>query len=129
MTKLASGLPKDTRHNGLARLAPQMLRSPKSRHLMLAVVDCSKITEDVTSGEHEPTARVLRIEKVHPDDMAEAERLVRRALEHRSGDTVLPIDLERDIEDWIGQGYTIDLATGEILPVADQLQDDPGEDA
>lgn len=125
MTKLASGLPKDPRHNGLDALAPKLLANPRHRYLMLAVIDCSKITEDVTSGSLEPTARVLRIEQVHPDDVTDAERLARRALEHRSGDTVLPLDLERDIEGWLGEGFRLDESTGELVPTDDAPE--PGE--
>ena len=123
MTRLAAALPKDATKNGLDAIASELLLEPLKRHLVLAVVDCSKITTDTATGDCDATVRVLRIEQVHPDDVAEAERLVRRALEYRSRDTVLPIDLERDLESWFGKDVTVDLATGVVTVPADGLID------
>jgi hypothetical protein len=69
------------------------------RHVVLAVVDCKKITTDMDTGEVEPTARILRIEAVRRDDYDQAARLLRRSLEDRHGSTVLPFDTEQDLED------------------------------
>lgn len=129
MTRLSSGLPKDADKNGLSWIASDLVNRPHHRHLMLAVVDCSKITTDTDTGEKEPTARVLRIERVHPGDVAEVERFVRRALEHRRGDTVLELDVEREIEDWLGEGFELDPKTGELVPIEDEDADTgQGED-
>ncbi|MFD6029816.1 DNA translocase FtsK [Cellulosimicrobium funkei] len=117
MTKLSSGLPKETSGNGLSAIARDLVVNPMNRHVMIAVVDCSKITTDTSTGLMEPTARVLRIERVAPQDAETAERLVRRALEHRLGDTVLPIDLEEDISEWFGKGFALDPETGVLTPV------------
>jgi hypothetical protein len=117
MTKLSSGLPRDPEKNGLAWIARDLVARPMNRHLMIAVVDCSKITTDTDTGMREPTVRVLRIERVHPHDVPEVERLVRRALEYRSGETVLPIDVEREIESWLGAGFRLDPETGELVPI------------
>ena len=123
MTRLAAALPKDATKNGLDAIASELLLDPLKRHLVLAVVDCSKITTDTATGDCDATVRVLRIEQVHPDDVAEAERLVRRALEYRSRDTVLPIDLERDLESWFGKDVTVDLTTGVVTVPSDALID------
>jgi len=130
MTKLSSGLPKDPERNGLAWIGRDLLTNPQNRHLMLAIIDCSRITTDTDTGMREPTARVLRIERVHPQDVPEVERLVRRALEHRQGDTVLPIDVEREIESWLGEGFELNPKTGELVPVDDETvgHDAQGED-
>lgn len=126
MTRLASGLPKETSGNGLSAIARDLVVSPMHRHVMIAVVDCSRITTDTSTGLMEPTARVLRIERVAPQDAETAERLVRRALEHRLGDTVLPIDLEEDIEEWFGKGFKLDPETGVLTPTSEE-SDDAGE--
>jgi len=120
MTKLSSGLPKETSGNGLSAIARDLVVNPMNRHVMIAVVDCSKITTDTSTGLMEPTARVLRIERVAPQDAETAERLVRRALEHRLGDTVLPIDLEEDIEEWFGKGFKLDPETGVLTPTHEE---------
>lgn len=126
MTKLSSGLPKETSGNGLSAIARDLVVNPMNRHVMIAVVDCSKITTDTSTGLMEPTARVLRIERVAPQDAETAERLVRRALEHRLGDTVLPIDLEEDISEWFGKGFKLDPETGVLTPTHDE-PDDAGD--
>lgn len=125
MARLSSALPKDAEKNGLYAIERDLLEDPLRRHLVLAVVDCSKITTDTTTKAREATVRVLRIEQVHPDDAGEAERLVRRALEWRSGETVLPIDLEKDLDSWFGAGVTVDTTTGLVTVPSDGL---PGGD-
>lgn len=124
MPRLQSGLPKGDA-NGLSAIARHLIDAPLDRHLVLAVVDCSKITTDTATGEQEATVRVLRIERVHPDDVTEAERLVRRALEYRHGDEVLPIDIERDLEEWFGKGFELDPETGALTEVTDDEDDGP----
>lgn len=123
MTRLSSGLPKGD-ENGLTAIARQLIDDPLERHVVIAVVDCSKITVDTATGAREATVRVLRIEQVHPDDRLEAERLVRRALEYRHGDEVLPIDIERDMEEWFGKGFELDPESGELR----ELPSDPDGD-
>lgn len=125
MARLASGLPKDADQNGLFAIARELIEDPLRRHVVIAVVDCSKITTDTQTGAREATIRVRRIEQVHPGDTTEAERLVRRALEFRMGDTVLPIDIERDMEEWFGQGVELDTATGELTLPGDDAGDEP----
>lgn len=120
---MLSGLPKDPQKNGLDAIGRDLLDHPKQRRMVLALVDCSRIVEKVDTGEHEPTVRILRIEQVAPDDQAEAERLVRRALEHRSGDTVLPIDIERDLESWFGKDVEVDTTTGVVKVASDDGPD------
>lgn len=130
---MASGLPKDATKNGLTSIARDLLNEPLRRRVVLALIDSPKYTGNNETGEQEPVVRILRIEPVAPDDVAEAERLVRRALEYRSGDTVLPIDLEKDLESWFGKGVEVDLATGVVkVPSDDEqtlnLDDEPEDD-
>lgn len=129
MPRLSARLPKDPTQNGLEAIARDLLDDPLKRRIVIAVVDCSKITTDTETGEREATVRVRRIEQVNPADMAEAERLVRRALEYRCGDTVLPIDIERDLEAWFGAGVEVDPETGEVTVPGDDEPDDDGSDA
>lgn len=128
MTRLSAALPKDPTKNGLNAIARELLDDPLTRHLVIAVVDCSKITTDTATGARDATVRVLRIEQVHPDDVTEAERLVRRALEYRSGETVLPIDIEKDLTSWFGEGFEVDTTAGEVTVPDDALIDDPDVD-
>lgn len=129
MTKLASALPKGD-SNGLTGIARDLVDDPHRMHVVIAVLDCSRIITSTDTGEVEPTARVRRIERVLDVDLGTAERLLRRALEKRAGDTQLPIDLEEELEEIFGQGVTLDLDTGELTG-GDQVDDDDagGEDS
>ena len=111
MTKLASSLPGGDA-NGLVSIARELIDSPHDVHVVVALVDCKKITTDNDSGEVVPTARVRRIEVIGETDRDLAAKMMRRALEQRTGKTVLPFDLEEDLRAAFGR---IDPQTGEIL--------------
>lgn len=110
MTKLASSLPKGEA-NGLAPLALELIESPRTVHVIVALVDCKRVTTDMDSGDVEATARIRRIEWIK-QDKDQVALILRRAMEERTGKTVLPFDLEEDMRAAF-QG--IDPNTGEIL--------------
>lgn len=111
MTKLNAALPKGD-GNGLDALARQLIDQPHDVHVVIALVDCKKITTDNDDGTVEPTARIRRIEVVSQEDRDIAATMLRRALERRTGKPVLPFDLEEDLRAAFGR---IDPNTGEIL--------------
>lgn len=111
MTKLAATLPGGDA-NGLVAIARALIDSPHEIHVAVVLVDCKKTTTDNDSGEVVPTARVRRIEVIGEQDKALAQKMLRRALEHRTGKTVLPFDLEEDLRAAFGG---IDPQTGEVL--------------
>lgn len=78
----------------------------------MAIVDCKRSSIDHDSGEIVPTARIRRIEVIGDNDKDLAAKMMRRALEQRTGKTVLPFDLEEDLRAAFGR---IDPDTGEIL--------------
>ena len=97
-TKLASALPKDDQANGLNDIAANLVDDPTDLHVAVVVLDCSKITTDIDTGDETPTARVRRIEIItRDDDKATLGRLATRALEQRTGKTVLPLEMEDDL--------------------------------
>jgi len=96
MTQIFGSLPKDD-GNGLGRSVSAFINDPTRKHVVMAVVDTAKVTTNVDTGDVEPTLRILRIEEVLPEDANTAEQLIRRALEARTGDTTLPLDLEDEI--------------------------------
>ena len=110
MTKLNSALPKGD-SNGLDSLARKLIDEPESVHVIVALVDCKKITTEVDTGDIEPTARIRRIEVITEADKTTVAKMLRRALEKRTGKTVLPFDLEEDVRAAFGN---IDFKTGEI---------------
>ena len=111
MTKLTASLPKGD-GNGLDALARQLIDTPHDIHVVIALVDCKKITTDNDDGTVEPTARIRRIEAISEEDREVAARMLRRALERRTGKTVLPFDLEEDMRAAFGN---VDPHTGEIF--------------
>ena len=109
MTKLASKLPKGEA-DGLAALSRELIDNPQAVHVVVALVDCQKVTTDMDSGDVEPTARIRRIEC--QDDREVVGKILRRAMEKRTGKAVLPFDLEEDMRA-VFNG--IDPDTGEVL--------------
>jgi hypothetical protein len=101
VTRLAGNLPKGE-SNGLQALARQLVDTPEKVHAVLLLVDCKKISTDIDSGDIEPTARIRRVEAVLAEDYPVAQRMIRRALEKRTGKTVLPYDLEQDLHNAFG---------------------------
>lgn len=111
MTKIASSLPSGD-GNGLTAIARSLIDAPHDIHVVVALVDCKKTTTDNDTGEIVPTARIRRIEPITEDDRELAAKMLRRALERRTGKTVLPFDLEEDMRAAFGR---VDPDTGEIL--------------
>lgn len=114
MTKLKSGLSKG-QGDGLSAVARLALRSPRRRQMAIVICDCSQITVDTETQAKEATIRVIRLEKIAPDDVKEAERLYLRAIEAREGRQMLPLDLQAALEESFGKDYRTDPVTGEII--------------
>lgn len=88
--------------NGLAPVAAQLAdeatgRAPKQLRAVLGIVDCRRVAVDADTGDEVATVRFRRVELLLPGDLPEAEKLIRRALEARSGQTTLPLELEDEI--------------------------------
>jgi len=111
MTKLASSLPQGDA-NGLVAIARALIDEPRRVHVVVALVDCKKTTTDNDSGEIVPTARIRRVEAIGGEDLKLAQKMLRRALERRTGQVVLAFDLEEDLR---AAFDGVDPDTGEIL--------------
>lgn len=86
--------------NGLNAIIRDMMEEPKKLHVAIVILDVKKITRDTDTGQAVPTARLRRIEVLDNDeDRKVAERLMRRALDKRTGREALPYDLEVEIQD------------------------------
>lgn len=108
--KLSGKLPRGDA-DGLSQLAGALVENPGRVHVAILLMDCKSVTTDQDTGDTVPTARIRRVEVVRGADLDQAERLVRRALEERSGSTVLPMELE----DEITAAFTnVDPRTGEV---------------
>lgn len=108
--KIAGKLPAGDA-NGLAGMTGDLCDNPHKVHVVVMLLDCKSVTIDQDTGEHIPTARIRRAERIRAEDLPTAEQLVRRALEGRSGGEVLPIELEDEIT---AAFRDIDPRTGEV---------------
>lgn len=124
VTKLSSSLPSGD-GNGLNAITRQLIEKPHELRVAICLVDCKQTTTDNDSGEIIPTARVRRIEVIDSDDIETAHRLMRRALELRTGQTVLPLDLEDELRDAFGD---FDPQTGELLRRDSSTNDEREDD-
>lgn len=103
--------------NGLAALRTGLIAHPRQLHVVIAILDCKAVTTEHDTGEQIPTARIRRIEAVMPEDHPSARRIMTRALEHRTGRVMLPLDVEDEIR----------LAFGRIDPETGEKRGDDGE--
>ncbi len=98
------------------------LNDPKKIHVCICLVSGKKSTTDYESGDTVTTARVRRIEVIlDGEDMKVAERLMRRALDVRTGREALPYDLEEEMR-------SVFPARIEDLAPEDDAPEGPGED-
>jgi hypothetical protein len=103
---LAGNLPAGE-NNGLAAIARELVENPNKVHVVIALVDCVKITTKTDSGDVIPTARIRRIEAItDPSDGNRMRMLLRREFERRTGKTVLPFELEEDMRKAFGEDET-----------------------
>jgi hypothetical protein len=94
---LAGALPQGE-GNGLNAITRELVEMPEKVHVVIALVDCSKITTKVDGGDTIPTVRIRRVEAIgDPADGHRMRVLLRREFERRTGKTVLPFDLEQDL--------------------------------
>jgi hypothetical protein len=109
MTTLAGSLPKGG-HNGLEAIRSQLVQHPQTAHLVVALVDCKKVTTDTDTGDTEPTARIRAIEVVDKANEERLSALLQRLYEERTGQP----------------GALWDLATGTLYFDADTPADRGG---
>ena len=96
--KMSAGLPGDDR-NGLAPIVRRLVDDPEDVHVAVVLLDTTKVTTDVETGDVVPTVRIRAIEPIEEtSDSAELERLLRSAYERRTGQVELPLELERELE-------------------------------
>jgi hypothetical protein len=98
--------------NGLVSIAGVLAdeaagRAPRKLRAALVLFDARRLTIDADTREEVVTIRIRRAELILPGDLPEAEKLIRRSSEDRLGATVLPLDLEREIETTF-QGLDLD---------------------
>lgn len=96
--KLASTLPA-AGTNGLLAITRELVDDPHLTRVVIALVDCSKVTVDTDTGDEVPTVRVRHIEVVPGVERGRVEALLSRLHDERTGRRPL---------------FDADMVTGEI---------------
>lgn len=90
--KLASKLPEGI-DNGLVRIVRDLVDAPEDVHLVVAAVDCSRLTTDIDTGHVIPTVRIRQIEAILDAEVgAVVQRALTQARRDRTGQTLLDVD-------------------------------------
>jgi hypothetical protein len=88
VTKLKATLPQSREANAMPVIREQLLKEPFVQHVLILVVDCHRIIDDLDTLVRTPVARIVRIEpETDPDRAAE---LLGRARELSDGRTSSP---------------------------------------
>lgn len=79
--------------NGLDWLYGPLRRDPHTAHVVVALVDCARLTTDVDEDTVEVTARLTHVEAVRDPDVVLAQlRLLAQLTAQRTGQTALDLD-------------------------------------
>lgn len=86
--------------NGLAAIYDQLTDpDDTSKFVAVCILDCKSFKLDKDTKEKIPQVRIRRIEVItSTDDVTVLQRLLRRALDKRTGRQALPYDVEEAIE-------------------------------
>lgn len=110
MTKLAAKLPTE---NGLDACNPSMVADTERAYLVVGVVRPVRITTDVETGLSQATAAFQALEVISGPDLVEADAMLRRAEERRTGQASLPLNLDTTLSRVLAD--VVDPVTGEPL--------------
>jgi hypothetical protein len=113
-------------NNGLALIAAELAAEgrgdkPPRLRAVIALIDCRRVTVDADTHEEVATVRFRRVEVVLPGDMPAAEKLIRRALEARTDQPTLPLELEDELEATFREMTAVDPEDPDAPPT------DPGD--
>ena len=92
----ATGLDPDK--NGLLPTAQDMIDNPGRTRVALVVFSTTGVDEDFVKQTITAKAKVQRVEVIDGDDLTQAQRLLLRAADRRSGKDVLSFETEDEIE-------------------------------
>jgi hypothetical protein len=84
--------------DGFTPIADELAKDPLRVRAAIVIFNCKRGTTDFAADETALTIELLRAELLLAQDLGDAERLLRRALEFRSGQTTLDLELEDEIK-------------------------------
>lgn len=85
--KIKATFKKDERaFNGLSALEKELIEEPLTRHVVVGIVETSKVVRDVEDGGTEsPTIRFVQLEPLEGESAVEARRFLAEAYAKRTG--------------------------------------------
>jgi hypothetical protein len=96
--KIAGKLPQPDK-NGLLAAAADLIDNPGQVRVVIAVISVDGSEENFKDQTITAKTSLARIEVIaSPEDLKDAKRLLLRANQERNGGTVLPLNLEKDVE-------------------------------
>lgn len=103
-TAFLSGRLPSGEANGLAAIVRELVDDPSQIHVLVVLADAVKVTQLVEAGSVVPTIRIRRVEAIKdPGDRESLRRLLMREFERRTGQLVLPLELEEDVRAAFGE--------------------------
>ncbi len=97
--------------NGLSAIASELDKDPSRIRVGVVLFDVEERQDKVRAGKNVVRVSIRRIENIRDaQDGATMQRILARAFERRTGQTVLPLELESDIEAAF-EGLDTDAAT------------------
>src|SRR5437870_3687250 len=91
--------------NGLLAVHKQLLNGKRDVMVAIAILDRRQLVHEDDTDEDVPVVRVRRIEVLSDHEDADAvARLLLREFERRTGQAVLPLDLENDLRSILDAG-------------------------
>jgi hypothetical protein len=102
IARMLGKLPKGD-GNGVGAFAAQLAEEPGRIRAGVILFDIDRIVEKTDDDDKEARIRARRFEIItDPEDAAALQRILMRAFERRTGATVLPFELEQDVEQALG---------------------------
>lgn len=99
-----SGILPPGAFNGLTEVADEFVGDTAGRQIVVALIEVKHVVQDVEKARQVVVLKIARVEAIsREDDQRAMKRIMMRANEERSGQTVLPFDTEDEIDSFFGE--------------------------
>ena len=110
--RMSASMPAEDR-NGLAELVDDLIANPEDTYIAVVVIEARSMAVDLKNGTSVPTVALTAIEPIlDVADAAEAQRLLRRGHGRRTGQTEIPLELERELSSIADVRGALTIGTG-----------------
>lgn len=104
VVRLSAALPEGERNGLLGEVAETFAKDTTGRQIVVALIEVQKVVNNIEKARQEVVLKIARVEAiVREDDVRAMKRIMLRASEERSGQTVLPFETEDEISAYFEQ--------------------------